>query len=71
MLEVLNNSILGHSFYSLALYIFIICNMWVPVFLSVADFFYTVLVLEFTALVTYSSMPLAIISWKLLTLNLF
>lgn len=50
MLEMLNNSILCHSFYSLALYIFIICNMWVPVFLSVADFFYTVLVLEFTAL---------------------
>lgn len=62
MLEMLNNSILCHSFYSLALYIFIICNMWVPVFLSVADFFYTVLVLEFTELVTYSSMPLAIIS---------
>lgn len=62
MLEMLNNSILCHSFYSLALYIFIIRNMWVPVFLSVADFFYTVLVLEFTELVTYSSMPLAIIS---------
>lgn len=50
MLEMMNNSVLFVIVFILELYVSIICNMWVPVFLTVAGFFYTVLVLEFTAL---------------------
>lgn len=50
VLEMMNNSVLFVIVFILELYVSIICNMWVPVFLTVAGFFYNVLELEFTAL---------------------
>lgn len=39
MLEMMNNSVLFVIVFILELYVSIICNMWVPVFLTVAGFF--------------------------------
>lgn len=39
MLEMMNNSVLFVIVFILELYVSIICNIWVPVFLTVAGFF--------------------------------